>query len=167
MKAEEYFADKIERTIRFYKSCSKKIDGAYLAEVARVAGRFKDDLLARFFCETVQPSRIAERLYQIRLLMKRGEIIEADCALESFKSDIELIERHLAHRYLTAGIKTSYGGKKSAAAKWGSVDGRADKMRRTFEKEQAKWRSKGKAEQAVARSFLVSTRTVRTARTGK
>lgn len=163
----EYFANKIERKIRFYESRSKKIDGAYLAEVERQSNRFEDEVWARFFRETVQPGRIAGELHRIRFLVAQGKIDEADRALERFEDRVELIERHLARPYLIAGIATSQGGKKSAATKRANVDGRADKMRRMFEKERAKGLLKGEADKAVARFFKVSTKTVRIARTGK
>lgn len=167
MKIEEYFAEKIERRIRFYKSCSKKIDDAYLAEVARVARRrFKDDLLwVKFFRETVQPNYIAGTLDHIRFLLTQGKIEEADRALERFRDRVEPVERHLAHRYLSAGLRTSLGGKNTAAAKLARADGRADKMRREWSKRWASGDySKSEADQAVARAFKVSTKTVIRAR---
>ena len=115
MKVEEYLVDKIERRIRFYESCLKKIDAAYLAEVARVASRFKDDTWARFFPETVQPNYIAGQLNHIRFLITQDKIVEADRTLERFRNRVELVEQHLVHRYLTAGIGTSRGGKKGCS----------------------------------------------------
>jgi hypothetical protein len=167
MKNEDYFADKIERSVGFFESRLQKIDGAYLALVERRAARFKDKIWARFFRETVNPKCMAEELNRIRFLVAQGKIVEADRTLDRLKSGVELVERHLAHPYLTAGIRTSQGGKKSAAAKRGSADGRADKMRRMFEKERTKGLSKGKADEAVARFFKVSTKTVRNTRAGK
>jgi hypothetical protein len=167
MKIEQYFGDKIEQAIRFYESRSKKIDGAYLAQVEKLAERSEDLVWARFVRETVQPNRIAEVLRRIRFLLAQGEVVQADRALERFKRNIEWVEQHLARPYLMAGIGTSRGGKKSAAAKWANVDGRADKMRRMFEKERAKGLLKGEADQTVARFFKVSTKTVRVARVDK
>jgi hypothetical protein len=67
-------------------------------------------------------------------------------------------------KFTTAGIGTSLGGKKSAAAKWASADGRADQIRRTWDKWRAKGYLKGEADQAVAEALKISTKTVRTAR---
>jgi hypothetical protein len=163
---EEYFAEKIERRIRFYESCLKKIDAAYLAEVARVAKRrFKDDpIWARSFREAVQPSYIAGELNHVRFLLAQGKIVDADRALDRFQARVEWVEQHLAHRYLTAGMGTSRGGKKAAAAKKDNTNGQADQMRRMWSKRRVGGDSKGKADRAVARAFRVSTKTVFRAR---
>jgi hypothetical protein len=104
-------------------------------------------------------------LRDIRFLIAQGKIVEADYALDRFKDRIELVERHLRHRYLSAGMATSRGGKKSAANKWGGADGRAHEMHRMWQEQRTRGDSRGEADEAVARAFKVSTRTVRTART--
>jgi hypothetical protein len=166
MKVEEYFGDKIERRIRFYESCLKKIDAAYLAEVEQVVKRrFKDDpMWARFFRESVQPNYNAGELDHIRFLKTRGKIIEADRALERFRNRVEFVEQHLVRRYLSSYDNLSRGGKKSAAAKRASADGRADQLRREWSKWRAKGYLKGEADQMVARAFESSTKSVYRAR---
>lgn len=163
MKIEEYLTEKNERRIRFYKSCLKKIDAAYLAEVAEIARRrFKDDpTWARFFSEAVQPNYIATELGHIQFLLAQGKIADADRALERFKNRVELVEQHLKQPYLTAGLKTSRGGKKGALAKRASADGRAAQMRRSWLRRRAAGDLKGEADTAVARAFEVSENTVR------
>lgn len=163
---EKYLVDKIEGKIQFYESCLKKINDTYLAEVARVVReRFKDDpAWARYF--DVQPSHIAEELNDIRILITQGKIAEADHAFDRFKERIDYVERNLQRRFLTAGMGTSRGGKKSAALKWNGADRHANEMSmyRMWLKERAKLGSNGKADEAIAKRFKRSPRTVRTVR---
>ncbi len=167
MKIEEYLADKIEGRIRRYESGLKKINAAYRADVERVASRQDDPAWAKFFRETVQPSHIAGELRNIRFLLALGKIVEADRALEDFRGRVEFVEWRLLRRYLTAGMGKSRGGIKSTATRRDDADDRADRMCRDWSRFRAKGYSKGKADQAVARAFKVSTKTVRTARKNK
>jgi hypothetical protein len=166
VKVGEYLADKIEGKLQFYESCLEKINSTYLAEVARVVRRqFKDDpAWARYF--DVRPSYIAEELSDIRILIAQGKIAEADYAFDRFRDRIDFVERRLRHRYLTAGIATSIGGKKSAALKWNGADRHANEklMYRMWLRERAKLGSNGKADGAIAKRFKRSPRTVRTVR---
>jgi hypothetical protein len=165
-----YLAEKIELALTFYESRLARIDKNYLAGIDRLANRTRDRVLADFFRQTMNPGRISSALSHIRFCLSQGQIVEADKALERLKSSIDTVEGYLRRPVLNAGLGTSRGGAIGALAKHGDPKDRAAKrteMRESFENLVKKGMSKAEAEQSVARTFRVSPRTVRSARTGK
>jgi hypothetical protein len=170
MELDQYFREKIERELHFYEGRAALIDDRYIAQVERLAKRTTDKAVARFFLETMTADRIKARVADIRDYLQSGRIIEADQMTERLKRNIHIVDDHIRHPYFAAGAKVSLGGKKAAAARWGSPDARSekvDKMRKMYDSKRAKGLSKGEADRAVGKFFGVDERTVRTARTGK
>jgi hypothetical protein len=164
----DYFADKIRLRVHWYEDVTHRLDGRYIAQVEELAARTQDPALARRFRDTMNPARIAAELCEIRALLGEGEIVEADRSLGRLQIDLEFVESHLRHPYFTAGAKVKAGGKKGVEAKLMThppADPAA--MRKMFEAKRRTGLKIGDAERAVARHYRVSTRTVRTARTGK
>ena len=167
MTLAEYLRDKIERGVDLYEERTRGIDKVYLDQVEELAKRTRDPELKRFFRETMNSNFIASRLAQIPMLLKVDKLIEADRAFDRLKTQLEFIEAHLHKPFVRAGLKVKRGGKKGASLRHSDAPDRHNKMRVMFAAKRKAGLSKAHAESQVARHFRVSTRTVRTARSGK
>jgi hypothetical protein len=175
MEVVQYFREKIERELQFYETRAELIDAKYVAEVERLAKRTPDPAVASFFRTTMGRDRIKAEVAHIRAILQHSriveaQIVEADRELERLKGNIHAVEERLRRRFFIAGIKVSSGGNKSAANKWGSPEVRSktdDEMRKMFDAKLAAGLPIGKAEDAVAKRFRVSTKTVRRRRPKK
>ena len=152
MRPADYLADKIQRRLEWYESKARQIDRTYIAQVEKLAARTKDDALARYYRETMDPRRILTSLEKIRLMLQAGEIVKADRAPERLQISLKFVEDHLRHPYFCVGAKVKAGGKKGAKAK--QVDPAA--MRQMFDAKRASGMSVGDAERAVGRSRTAS-----------
>jgi hypothetical protein len=164
-----YMREKIEFRVAHYETQLQKVDGRYLAEVAKLAKRTKDPALAYHFQQIAQPTRIAADLQRIRKAVAANKLIEADCFLEQMRSNFEFLDWHLRRHYLTAGFHVVSGGEKAAKTRWrgSNTTDRNSKMREMWRREREQGLSKKEADEKVARKFQRSVRTVQTARLGK
>jgi soluble cytochrome b562 len=104
-KIATYFSEKIETAASFYKTRARLIDAAYLAQVEKLAKQTDDKVLAEFFRRTMQSDRIVSAVDDIRTLLKEGQIIEADRALERLEKNLEFVESHLRYPFFRTGAK--------------------------------------------------------------
>jgi hypothetical protein len=89
MKDLDYFREKIERALSLIEDQASKIDGAYGAEVERLAAKTADPVLADFIRARMKPEGIVSEARNVRDRLDTGEIGAADQALDRLKNSIE------------------------------------------------------------------------------
>jgi hypothetical protein len=82
-----------------------RITPTYLERVERLAKGTKDPALADYYRRTVRLDSILSALNDIRGLLRAGQIIEADIALETLRTNWMVVEHRFTQPFFQTGAK--------------------------------------------------------------